>query len=103
MIAFEQIAFSANRNAELNKMQRGGTADAGRRMVVVTAAAFRVKNLSRLQLESATRAYGNTQILNYEATRGWFFWSYKLEAKSEWNFRYCASRSAIRLQGNLAA
>ena len=98
--AFEQIAFSANRNSELNKMQSEELPTLVGEWSL-SLPPHSVKNLSRLQLESATRAYGSTQILNYEATRGWFFWSYKLEAKSEWNFRYCAERNW--LQGSFAA
>jgi glucan 1,3-beta-glucosidase len=98
--AFEQIAFSANRNAELNRMQREELPTLVGEWSL-SLPPHSVKNLSRLQLESASRAYGSTQILNYEATRGWFFWSYKLEANSEWNFRYCAERNW--LQGNFAA
>jgi len=30
--------------------------------------------------------------LCFENTRGWFFWSYKLESNSEWSFRYCVER-----------
>jgi hypothetical protein len=45
-----------------------------------------------LQVASVKRAYADTQLLNYEGTRGWFFWSYKLEYPSEWNFRYSAER-----------
>ena len=48
--------------------------------------------LSPLQIESVKRAYADTQLLNYEGTRGWFFWSYKLQHDSEWNFRYCVER-----------
>jgi glucan 1,3-beta-glucosidase len=48
--------------------------------------------LSPLQTSSVTRAYADTQLLNYEGTHGWFFWSYKMEHSSEWNFRHCVER-----------
>lgn len=57
--------------------------------------------LSWLQGDSTMRGYASAQILNYEATYGWFFWSYKLESDSEWNFRYCVERNW--LQNNFAA
>src|ERR1035438_2952092 len=43
--------------------------------------------LSPLQITSVKRAYADTQLLNYEGTCGWFFWSYKLQHASEWNFQ----------------
>jgi glucan 1,3-beta-glucosidase len=48
--------------------------------------------LTPVQVESVQRAYAAIQLLNFESTRGWFFWSYKLSAASEWNFRYCVER-----------
>jgi glucan 1,3-beta-glucosidase len=51
-----------------------------------------MRGLSGLQVESVTRAFADTQLLNYEGTRGWFFWSYKLASRSEWNFRNCVER-----------
>ena len=51
-----------------------------------------MSGLSPLQMESVTRGYADAQLLNYEGTRGWFFWSYKLEQPSEWHFRHCVDR-----------
>jgi len=48
-----------------------------------------MRGLSPLQATSVTRAYADTQLLNYEGTDGWFFWSYKLAEPSEWHFRHC--------------
>jgi glucan 1,3-beta-glucosidase len=48
--------------------------------------------LSPFQDSLASRAYAAAQLMNFENTRGWFFWSYKLEQNSEWNFRYCVER-----------
>jgi glucan 1,3-beta-glucosidase len=50
------------------------------------------ENLSPFQSDLVKRAYADTQLLCFENTRGWFFWSYKLESNSEWNFRYCVER-----------
>lgn len=35
----------------------------------------------------AVRAYADAQLLSYETTHGWFYWSYKLESPGGWNFR----------------
>jgi glucan 1,3-beta-glucosidase len=47
---------------------------------------------SGLALDAAMRAYGDAQLINYETTRGWFFWTYKTEADGAWNFRDCVRR-----------
>jgi glucan 1,3-beta-glucosidase len=51
-----------------------------------------MEGLSPFQTTSVKRAFADMQLLNYEGTRGWFFWSYKLQNASEWNFRYCVER-----------
>jgi len=49
-------------------------------------------NLSSFQRDLVNGAYADAQLLSFESTSGWFFWSYKLESDSEWNFRYCVER-----------
>jgi glucan 1,3-beta-glucosidase len=43
-------------------------------------------------LDVAMRAYGAAQLLNYDTTRGWFFWTYKTEDRDAWSLRDCVSR-----------
>jgi len=50
------------------------------------------RGLSPLQKAVLKRAYGDAQLLSYENTHGWFYWSYKLEHDSDWNFRHCVER-----------
>jgi glucan 1,3-beta-glucosidase len=89
--AQEQLAFALNRKENLDEMQHEELpALVGEWSLSLPLHAKR--GLSPLQVESLTRAYGDTQLLNYETTRGWFFWSYKLAYDSEWNFRYCVDR-----------
>jgi glucan 1,3-beta-glucosidase len=38
------------------------------------------------------RAFGAAQLLSYESTRGWFFWTYKTESGGGWSFRDCVKR-----------
>jgi glucan 1,3-beta-glucosidase len=47
---------------------------------------------SGLALDVAMRAYGDAQLINFDATRGWFFWTYKTEEGGAWNFRDCIQR-----------
>ncbi len=43
-------------------------------------------------LDAAMRAYGDAQLINFDATRGWFFWTYKTEEGGAWSFRDCVGR-----------
>ncbi len=45
-----------------------------------------------LALDLAMRAYGDAQLINFDSTRGWFFWTYKTENVGEWSFRDCVKR-----------
>jgi glucan 1,3-beta-glucosidase len=44
------------------------------------------------ELDVAMRAYGDAQLVNFDATRGWFFWTYKTEEGGAWSFRDCVRR-----------
>lgn len=89
--AFQQLAFALNRKNALDKMQRQELpAMVGEWSLSLPHQAM--VGLSSLQMESVTRGYADAQLLNYEGTCGWFFWSYKLEEPSEWHFRHCVDR-----------
>jgi glucan 1,3-beta-glucosidase len=89
--ALEQLAFTINRKTTLDEMQREELPTmVGEWSLSLPGQAM--DGLSPFQIASVKRAYADTQLLNYEATRGWFFWSYKLQHASEWNFRYCVER-----------
>ena len=98
--ALQQLAVALDRNQTLEEMQREELPTiVGEWSLSLPERSM--SGLSPLQADVAMRAYGDTQILNYEATHGWFFWSYKLEYNSsEWNFRYCVECG--RLPGNFA-
>jgi glucan 1,3-beta-glucosidase len=89
--ALEQLAFALDRNTTLGQMQREELPTlVGEWSLSLPGRAM--SGLSSLQIESVTRGYADAQLLNYEATRGWFFWSYKLHGSSEWHFRRCVER-----------
>jgi len=97
--AQEQLAFAINRKPTLDEMQR----DELPTMVGEWSLALpdhAQHGLSPLQSAALKQAYADTQLLNYETTRGWFFWSYKLQSEGEWNFRHCVERGW--LPGNFA-
>jgi glucan 1,3-beta-glucosidase len=87
----QQLAFALNRKTALDEMKSEELPP----MVGEWSLSLPYKamsGLSSLQKESVTRGYAGAQLLNYEATRGWFFWSYKLDQPSEWHFRHCVER-----------
>lgn len=51
-----------------------------------------LQGLGGVGLENAMRAYGAAQLMSYESTEGWFFWTYRTENKGGWNFRDCTER-----------
>jgi glucan 1,3-beta-glucosidase len=86
-----QLEFALNRKQTLDRMQREELPTiVGEWSLSLPGKAM--AGLSPLQSSSVTRAYADTQLLNYESTHGWFFWSYKMEHNSEWNFRHCVER-----------
>ncbi|HTR40816.1 MAG TPA: glycoside hydrolase family 5 protein [Pseudomonadales bacterium] len=89
--ALEQLTFSLNRKTALDEMQQQELPTlVGEWSLSLPYKAM--SGLSSVQKESTTRGYAGTQLLNYEATRGWFFWSYKLQDNSDWHFRHCVER-----------
>jgi glucan 1,3-beta-glucosidase len=87
----EQIAFALNRKEALDEMQREELPTiVGEWSLSLPGNVM--NGLSRPQVESAIRGYADAQLLNFEGTHGWFFWSYKLQQESEWNFRHCVER-----------
>ena len=97
--ALEQLTFALNRKETLDEMQREELPTIVGEWSL-SLPGHSMSGLSKFQVESVTRAYADTQLLNYEGTRGWFFWSYKLQHYSEWNFRHCVERGW--LPGNFA-
>jgi len=45
--------------------------------------------------EAAIRAYGSAQLISYETTQGWFFWTYKTEGGGGWSFRDCVKHGSL--------
>jgi len=94
--ALEHLTFAINRKGTLDEMQHEELPTiVGEWSLSLPGRAM--SGLSPLQVESVTRAYADTQLLNYEGTCGWFFWSYKLQYASEWNFRHCVERGWLPL------
>jgi glucan 1,3-beta-glucosidase len=89
--AQEQITFALNRKKTLDQMQQEELPTfVGEWSLALPNRSMR--DLSPFQRDLVKKAYADAQLLSFEGTRGWFFWSYKLEQDSEWNFRYCVER-----------
>jgi glucan 1,3-beta-glucosidase len=56
--------------------------------------------LGPLQRDLVMRALGAAQLLAYEQTQGWFFWSYRAENEPEWSFRDAVERGWLPAQFN---
>jgi glucan 1,3-beta-glucosidase len=48
-----------------------------------------LEGLDSLAREAAMRAFGAAQLISYESTRGWYFWTYRTEEGGGWSFRDC--------------
>jgi glucan 1,3-beta-glucosidase len=89
--AQEQIVFALGRKTALEQMQQQELPTfVGEWSLALPGNS--IEDLSSFQSDLLNSAYADTQLLCFENTRGWFFWSYKLESNSAWNFRYCVAR-----------
>ncbi len=51
-----------------------------------------MRGLSGLAQDTAMRAYASAELLSYETSEGWYFWTYRTESGGGWNFRNCVER-----------
>jgi glucan 1,3-beta-glucosidase len=86
--AQEQLIFALKRKSTLEQMQREELPTlVGEWSLALPYPSTR--DLSSFQEGLVTSAYADAQLLCFENTRGWFFWSYKMKQEGAWNFRYC--------------
>ena len=57
-----------------------------------------LRGLDAFERDTAVRAFGSAQLMSYETSRGWFFWSYKTESGGGWSFRDCVKRGWLPSQ-----
>lgn len=53
------------------------------------------KNVSQAEKIAAKKAYGQAQLETFADAIGWFYWTYKTESNSDWNFRFCAENNLL--------
>jgi glucan 1,3-beta-glucosidase len=51
-----------------------------------------LEDVDAFQLDAGRRAYAAAQLLSYDRTRGWFFWTYKTESRPDWSLRESIER-----------
>jgi len=89
--AQEQLIFALQRKDTLEQMQREELPTfVGEWSLALPYPSTR--DLSSFQGDLVTGAYADAQLLSFENSRGWFFWSYKMKSDGVWNFRYCVER-----------
>ena len=88
--AQEHVAFALDRTKHLAAMGQQLPTMVGEWSLGTPPEVWRGQ--SPFQIEAGKRGYGAAQLLSYENTRGWFYWSYKLENDSDWSFRHCVER-----------
>jgi glucan 1,3-beta-glucosidase len=87
-----QIEVAAvERKEQLDKMQNQHTCIVGEWSLGLPPESL--QGLDPLAREAAMRAFGSAQLVSYERTRGWYFWTYRTEEGGGWSLRDCMSRS----------
>ena len=51
----------------------------------------------KIKKQKLLHLYATNQIKSYDTAEAWFFWSYKMEAKNNWNFRHLVESDIIKL------
>lgn len=83
----EHVAFALDRKKHLDAMSGQLWTMVGEWSIALPSEIW--KDRKSFEIENAKRAYGAAQLLSYDTTQGWFYWNYKLEYASDWNFRHC--------------
>ena len=87
----QQVVFALNRGTLLDQMQQEELPTfVGEWSLALPP--HSLTDLSAFESHLVNGAYADAQLLSFERTTGWFFWSYKLESESAWNFRYCVEQ-----------
>jgi glucan 1,3-beta-glucosidase len=95
----QHVAVALDRKNQIEAMGRPPATIVGEWSIALPGEVWR--NQSPFQISVGKRAYGDAQLLSYETSKGWFYWSYKLEDQNtDWNFRHCVEQG--KLPGNFA-
>lgn len=81
---------TTQRKQQLDKMQKHHACIVGEWSLGLPPKSL--AGLDSLAREAGMRAFGAAQLISYESTRGWFFWTYRTEEGGGWSFRDCVNR-----------
>lgn len=86
-----QIEVAAvERKQQLDKMQQQHACVVGEWSLGLPSKSL--EGLDPFARDAAMRAFGAAQLVSYEGTRGWFFWTYRTEEGGGWSLRDCINR-----------
>jgi glucan 1,3-beta-glucosidase len=92
--ASQQIVEAANKRATLDGIENQLWAIVGEWSLALPPESY--AGLDAWQRDIAKRAYGAAQLLSFDSSHGWFYWSYKVEdPNSDWNFRASVERGTL--------
>jgi glucan 1,3-beta-glucosidase len=74
----------------LRKVSAGLPVIIGEWSISLVPATF--KGYAQAEKDAALRAYGSMQLMVFETTQGWFYWTYKTEKGGAWSYRHCVGR-----------
>jgi glucan 1,3-beta-glucosidase len=78
---------------EIHGMQRYHPAIIGEWSIALDP--LSMSGLTAQQKEQATRAYAAAQLIAYEHSAAWFYWSYKTEKGGTWSYRDCVDTGRL--------
>lgn len=81
---------TVERTAQLDKMQKHHSCMVGEWSLGLPPKSL--AGLNSFARDAALRAFGAAQLVSYERTRGWYFWTYRTEEGGGWSFRDCVRR-----------
>jgi glucan 1,3-beta-glucosidase len=81
---------AVERKQQLDKMQKNHACIVGEWSLGLPSKSL--DGLDSLARDAAMRAFGAAQLVSYEATRGWYFWTYRTEDGGGWSLRECMNR-----------
>lgn len=78
------------RKQQLDKMQKRHACMVGEWSLGIPPQSL--EGLDSFARDAAMRAFGSAQLISYERTRGWYFWTYRTEGGGGWSLRDCVQR-----------
>lgn len=88
----EQVQFALGRVGEIERLKSGPWLIVGEWSLALPWGEMKEKVKTPLDRDATRIAYAGAQLLAFEGTHGWFYWSYKTENGGEWSFRDCVKR-----------